>query len=144
MQIPKLRYWREAQALTQAELAERAGISPRSVAGYEAGAGARPGTVRKLAAALDVGVGDLRGDEGVITPHDPKAPSRPSEPPQAGEGGRRAMYLESVLQDVRGQADLYEWVSREIHDFGQTAEELTGWVVRVADADSHIRWLRSR
>ena len=62
MQIPRLREWREARALTQVELAERAGVSSRSVAGYEAGTGARPPTVRKLAEALGVEVADLRGD----------------------------------------------------------------------------------
>lgn len=59
VQIPRLREWREARALTQVELAERAGVSSRSIAGYEAGAGARPPTVRKLADALGVEVGDL-------------------------------------------------------------------------------------
>jgi transcriptional regulator with XRE-family HTH domain len=54
VQIPRLREWREARALTQVELAECAGVSSRSVAGYEAGAGARPPTVRKLAEALGV------------------------------------------------------------------------------------------
>src|SRR5919112_5937393 len=63
LQIPKLREWRESRALTQVELAERAGMSSRSVAGYEAGTGARPPTVRKLAEALGVEVGDLRGDQ---------------------------------------------------------------------------------
>ena len=59
MQIPRLRECREAMALTQEELAERAGISARSVAGYEAGSGARPGTVRALAAALEVELPEL-------------------------------------------------------------------------------------
>jgi transcriptional regulator with XRE-family HTH domain len=59
LQIPRLRECREARALTQEELAERAGISARSVAGYEAGSGARPGTVRALAAALEVEVAEL-------------------------------------------------------------------------------------
>jgi transcriptional regulator with XRE-family HTH domain len=61
VQIPRLRQWREARALTQEELAGKAGISARSVAGYEAGAGARPGTVRRLALALDVETGELSG-----------------------------------------------------------------------------------
>jgi transcriptional regulator with XRE-family HTH domain len=61
VQISNLREWRERRALTQEELAEQAGVSARSVAGYEAGAGARPGTVRKLAAALDISVEDLLG-----------------------------------------------------------------------------------
>jgi len=59
VQIPRLREWREARALTQKELADKAGISWRSVAGYEAGAGARPGTVRSLAAALEIDTVDL-------------------------------------------------------------------------------------
>jgi transcriptional regulator with XRE-family HTH domain len=59
VQIPRLREWREARALTQVELAERAGISSRSVAGYEAGTGARLSTVRNLAAALGVEPTDL-------------------------------------------------------------------------------------
>jgi transcriptional regulator with XRE-family HTH domain len=62
VQIPRLREWREARALTQVELAEFAGLSARSIAGYEAGAGARPGTVRRLAQALDVGITDLYGE----------------------------------------------------------------------------------
>ena len=62
MQIPRLREWRETRALSQVELAELADLSSRSVAGYEAGAGARPATVRRLAEALGVEVTDLRGD----------------------------------------------------------------------------------
>jgi transcriptional regulator with XRE-family HTH domain len=57
--VPKLRQWRERRAMTQEELAEKAGVSVRSVAGYEAGAGARPGTVRKIADTLGVEVEEL-------------------------------------------------------------------------------------
>jgi transcriptional regulator with XRE-family HTH domain len=62
VRIPRLREWREARALTQVELAEKAGVSSRSVAGYEAGTGARPPTVRKLAEALDIEILDLMGE----------------------------------------------------------------------------------
>ncbi len=68
MLIPKLRYWRERRALTQEELAEKANVGTRSVAGYEAGAGARPGNVRKLAEALDIDVSALMEPEA---PKDP-------------------------------------------------------------------------
>jgi transcriptional regulator with XRE-family HTH domain len=74
VQIPRLREWREARALTQVELAELANVSSRSVAGYEAGAGARPPTVRRLAEALGVKVVDLRED-----PDSPKAEAPPSQ-----------------------------------------------------------------
>lgn len=63
MLIPQLRKWRERQGLTQKELAERAGVSPRAVAGYETGDGTRPNTARKLADALDVDVADLMEEE---------------------------------------------------------------------------------
>jgi DNA-binding XRE family transcriptional regulator len=75
VQIPRLREWREARALTQVELAELADVSPRSVAGYEAGGGARPPTVRRLAEALDVEIADLREDPG--SPK--KAEAQPSQ-----------------------------------------------------------------
>jgi transcriptional regulator with XRE-family HTH domain len=91
LQIPKLREWRESRALTQVELAERAGMSSRSVAGYEAGGGARPPTVRKLAEALGVEVADLRGD-----PEHPLgvAPPSPTQLPLNGfEEERRTQPL---------------------------------------------------
>ncbi len=63
MQIPRLRRWRERQGLTQKELADLAGVSPRSVAGYEGGDGTRPNTARKLADALGVAVADLMEED---------------------------------------------------------------------------------
>lgn len=59
MKLPKLRRERARRALTQAELAEKAGLSRRSVAAYEAGDGAHPQSIRKLAEALNVEVEDL-------------------------------------------------------------------------------------
>jgi transcriptional regulator with XRE-family HTH domain len=78
VQIPRLREWREARALTQVELAGRAGVSSRSVAGYEAGTGARPPTVRKLAEALGVEVADLRGDPEPPLREAPPSPEQPN------------------------------------------------------------------
>ncbi len=104
MQIPKLRQWREFRALTQEELAERAGISARSVAGYEAGAGARPGTVRKLAAALDIEAADLQEAY-------PKAPSRSSkEAPddQAVEERRLTLDYDACAEAISGFCDRWE------------------------------------
>lgn len=94
VQIPRLREWREARALTQEELAGRAGVSVRSVAGYEAGAGARPGTVRKLAGALDVEVANLLGAL-------PKEEA-PSSPRLAKEGeGRRDLNIAKVAAKLQ-------------------------------------------
>lgn len=59
MKLPRLREWRELRGKTQVELAEEAGRSSRSIAGYEAGAEARPNTARRLAEALGVEVIDL-------------------------------------------------------------------------------------
>ena len=69
VQIPRLREWRELQGWTQKDLARESGVSPRSIAGYEAGTSARPGTTRKLAQALGVEVADL-----VLTPGKEEAP----------------------------------------------------------------------
>jgi transcriptional regulator with XRE-family HTH domain len=74
VQIPRLREWREARALTQVELAELADVSSRSVAGYEAGAGARPPTVRKLAEVLNVDIADLLGEADYPKDSAPKSP----------------------------------------------------------------------
>ena len=63
MLIPNLRSWRERRALTQEELAEKAELAVRSVAGYEAGLGARPSSARKLAKALDIDVSALMMEE---------------------------------------------------------------------------------
>ena len=48
-----LRAWREYRALTQSELADRAGVARRTIVNIETGARRpRPATVRALAAAL--------------------------------------------------------------------------------------------
>lgn len=80
MQIPNLRQWRELRGLTQKELADRAGLHVRGIAGYEAGAGARPNTVRKLAETLGVDVMDLAGVDAL-----PKGSAPPSNQPSFDE-----------------------------------------------------------
>lgn len=56
-----LRATREARFLTQAELAERAGVSRVAIIRLESGTPARVSTARKLAAALGVEPGVLVG-----------------------------------------------------------------------------------
>jgi transcriptional regulator with XRE-family HTH domain len=61
--LPGLRHAREMAALTQAELAERAGIHRVSLANLERGAvGALPRTIRALAQALGCSPTDLLTD----------------------------------------------------------------------------------
>src|SRR5215208_6706232 len=104
VQIPRLREWREARALTQVELAERAGVSSRSVAGYEAGTGARPPTVRKLAEALGVEVGDLRGD-----PEHPLAEALPLQEKLFNGGAKeRGAFIERCRRHVAARVAHYE------------------------------------
>ena len=58
-----IRAWRQYRALTQQELAARAGVARRTVVALEAGPQrARPATVRALAAALGVGPEQLRSE----------------------------------------------------------------------------------
>jgi transcriptional regulator with XRE-family HTH domain len=60
MELSRLRAWRLRRALTQEELAARAGLSKPTVNRVERGTRlARPSTVRKLATALGVDPVDL-------------------------------------------------------------------------------------
>ena len=100
MLIPKLRYWRERRALTQEELAEKANVGTRSVAGYEAGAGARPGNVRKLAEALDIDVSALMEPEA---PKDPPPHSLSELLGRAGAtDGHLAMSTPELMEAFEG------------------------------------------
>jgi transcriptional regulator with XRE-family HTH domain len=135
VQIPRLREWREARALTQVELAERAGVSSRSVAGYEAGAGARPPTVRKLASALGVEVAELRGDAehplGEAPPSSTQPPLNGFEEEQRRED-RRAAALRDALEDLRLTAERYE----RYHTAQEKLDEFrAGWEKRLAEED---------
>ena len=113
MRIPQLRQWRELRGLTQRELAAKSGVSVRSIAGYEAGAGVRPNTARKLAEALDIEVVNFYAE-----PEVPKAPAPPSSQEKLFNNGvleeeRRALSLQSWTSLVNRLADRWE---REIEE----------------------------
>ena len=59
---------REANALTQKEVAESAGLTNVTVSLIENGQSARPSTVKKLAAALSVSPEELLYEEGIVAP----------------------------------------------------------------------------
>ena len=60
--VPRLKARREHVALTQAELAAKAGVGRVTIARLENGAAARLPTVRKLAEALGVKPAELMAD----------------------------------------------------------------------------------
>lgn len=60
----KVRHYRKLKKMTQRQLAERIGVSQRTIASYEScGAMARSTTLRRLADALGVSVDYLKRDE---------------------------------------------------------------------------------
>ena len=61
--VPSLRRVRENQGLTQQALATRAGIAKSTVSRGETGGDIRISSVRKLAAALNVRIVDLRAPD---------------------------------------------------------------------------------
>lgn len=64
VKLGRLRYYREQSALTQQELADRAGVTRLTVMLLEQGQQQpRPATTRKLARALKVKPADLIRDE---------------------------------------------------------------------------------
>jgi transcriptional regulator with XRE-family HTH domain len=149
VQIPRLREWREARALTQVELAELADVSSRSVAGYEAGAGARPPTVRKLAQVLAVDIADLVGEAD--HPKD-GAPKSPREWLRA-HNARLLSLTEDGLSDIF--AALYsdesekfanrinrEWQAVEMAR--DLAEDPNAPLIREAYAHAQSRYLQGR
>jgi transcriptional regulator with XRE-family HTH domain len=132
VQIPKLREWREARALTQVELAELADLSSRSVAGYEAGAGARPPTVRRLAEALGVEVADLRG----VPERPPLGPAPPSQELTLNgelEEQRRTAW-ESAVENARGLRESGQTRMTELLSLWRASRE------RQEDADARLEY----
>jgi transcriptional regulator with XRE-family HTH domain len=111
LQVPRLRQWREFRGLTQKDLAAVSGVSVRAIAGYEAAAGIRPNTARKLAEALDIEVADF------FATREPESPLVHAPPSQEKlfdnglfAGGRRsplvpwATYARRMADRIRGHA----------------------------------------
>lgn len=87
-----LRNHRRAAGLTQEELAERAGISPRSISALESGGGATPrrDTVALLARALRLVGTDRQGFEATVLRQPRRRPSfRPDPMPPSRPGSAR-------------------------------------------------------
>jgi putative molybdopterin biosynthesis protein len=62
--LKRLRAIREAHAMSQAELAQKAELSRATIGSLESGrAGAQYATIRRIAEALDVQPADLYGDD---------------------------------------------------------------------------------
>lgn len=59
MKVPRLRQQRERRGLTQQDLAAAAGVSRRSIAGWELGGGIRPNSALRVAQALGAEISDL-------------------------------------------------------------------------------------
>jgi transcriptional regulator with XRE-family HTH domain len=90
---------REEQALTQAELAERARISPSTLSLIESGKVPHPqvGTIRKIARALGVEPQDLRRAEEVVLP-------KAETPPDLQQS------LNGLLEEERREATYRPWL----------------------------------
>jgi transcriptional regulator with XRE-family HTH domain len=103
MKIPRLRELRELEGWTQKDLARKSGVSARSIYGYEAGAGVRPNTARKLAAALGVPVRDLVGDGKTLKQGTPPPEPAPSEHVLAADPGSGGLGFDAgeVLGRIR-------------------------------------------
>ena len=86
---PRLRELRERAALSQEDVAARAGVARATIADLEAGKRpARPSTIRKLAKGLDVEVTELYAE-----PESPKIPAPPSSQERLFDNG--------VLEEAR-------------------------------------------
>jgi transcriptional regulator with XRE-family HTH domain len=133
MRIPRIREWREARALTQVELAVKAGVSPRSVASYEAGGGARLPMVRRIADALEVEVTDLMEEEALPKAHQQDSETAPGTwPPRLGDEEAavqaRSGTGRAKLELWRDYVELFNRDRRDELEKGRVRQE-EGWTL---------------
>jgi transcriptional regulator with XRE-family HTH domain len=131
----KLRLMRAERGLSLREAARQAGMVKETISAIERGhTHPYDVTLAKLAKAYGVPVEELLEE-----PTSPKkAPSRPSyTAPDSGDEGRRALYLTTVLEEVRGMTNNALWM-RDIEEYGESPQELTGWAWKIADFQSRV------
>lgn len=114
-----IRYHRGRAGMTQEELAEKAGVSPTTVVGMEGGRIRRPrtGTLEKLAVALGIDFGELRGgetryvtdEEGVRTAVLLGIEEYERLVEAAEELEDIALYDEAKARQARGEAEYVTW-----------------------------------
>jgi transcriptional regulator with XRE-family HTH domain len=104
------------RGMNQVDLARASGVAQNTISEIELGKReARPGTLKKLADALGVGIADLLGD----TP--PKAPARSSPEPSLFselEDERRKTFVQSCNRYAESRAKSYEISSRTLTQEG--------------------------
>lgn len=101
-----LRRIRTMRGMNQVDLARASGVAQNTISEIELGKReARPGTLKKLADALGVGIADLLGDTS------PKAPGRSSPEPSLFselEDERRRTFVQSWRRYAESRAKSYE------------------------------------
>lgn len=113
VRLSRLKRLRERKALTQLELAQKAGVDRSTISRLETDAeGAFPTTVRKLAAALDVAPEDLQGTRQRRTERSPgraspRLPTHPATEQPAREFLRKNPDLSSLVSEAVEHLERY-------------------------------------
>jgi transcriptional regulator with XRE-family HTH domain len=132
MRLTKLREWREAQGLTQKELADASAISEFTVARAEHGGETRPNTARKFAEVLGVGVADL-----IEKPPVPLGGPIPlGEDPEAGQ--------RSSDEPLISRPEVREWLSEQGHETLEEFRSLVEALETLEEVEQAIRELREK
>ena len=119
MKVPRLRYLREGCGLTQRELAELAGVARRSIAGWELGESIRPGSARKVAAALGVEIAELYEESA----------SRAFGPSSEVEHTEQFLVLLRGYEEMAERGEELDWT---VEDFSQVRHLLSAVAIPAA------------